>query len=292
MLRWRLLTGVPVGAFLVFAAFDGGLLFRLVILGTGLVGVGEALWMARQAGHQPVQPFAYLLLVAVVADAAFGRPPGLPAEAIGWPSSLAPFAPESGAILRPALGIVVLGSLAALLPRTNLHGSLTDWALTLALPLYVGLLQFFVLLRLRSDGGLVPGLPAVEMTWPAMVLGTSWACDIVAYFVGRAIGRTRLAPLISPGKSVEGALAGVIGAMMLGVLLHFVTGLHPFVMAGFGFAVGVGSVVGDLVESLLKRQCGVKDSGVLMPGHGGLLDRMDALLGAATCAYFYLEAVL
>ena len=292
MLRWRVLTGVPVAAFLLFAAFDGGLLFRLTIILAGLIGIGEALWMAQQAGHRPVQPFAYLLLVAVLADAAFGRPSGLSAEVLGLPAALDGLAPEPGTVVRPALGIVVLGTLAALLPRPNLHGGLTDWALTLALPLYVGLLQFFVLLRLRPDGGSIPWWPGLELTWPAMVLGTSWACDIAAFFVGKRIGRTRLAPLISPAKSVEGALAGTIGAMMLGVLLHFATGLHPLVMAGFGFAVGVGSVVGDLAESLLKRECGVKDSGVLMPGHGGLLDRMDALLGAATCAYFYLEAVL
>lgn len=291
MLARRILTGVPAAVFLVLAALDGGWLFRTVILLAGLLGVSEALWMCRQAGYRPVQPFAYLVLVAVLADAALARPIGATADAAGWPDWLPLLRPERGQILQPALGIAVLGSLAALFPRTELNGSLSDWALTLALPLYVGLLQFFVLLRLRGDGGAIGGPFPIQMTWPAMVLAASWVCDIAAYSVGKVLGRARLAPLISPAKSVEGAAAGVIAAMMLGVLLHFVTGLHPLLMAGFGFAVGVGSVIGDLAESLLKRQCGVKDSGVLMPGHGGILDRMDALLGAATCAYFYLGAV-
>lgn len=287
MLTRRILTAVPAAALLVFAALDGGWFFRAVILLAGLLGLGEALWMCRQAAYRPVQPFAYLVVVAVLADAALGRPFGV-ADGGGWPTWL-PFAqPERGQIVQPALGIAVLGTLAALFPRTELNGSLSDWALTLALPLYVGLLQYFVLLRSRNDGGALAGFP---MTWPLLVLLGSWVCDIGAYTVGKMIGRARLAPLISPAKSVEGAAAGVIAAMMLGVLLHFVTGLHPLVMAGFGLAVGVGSVIGDLAESLLKRQCGVKDSGVLMPGHGGILDRMDALLGAATCAYFFLEAV-
>jgi phosphatidate cytidylyltransferase len=288
VLARRILTGVPAAAFLIFAALDGGWLFRTVILLAGLIGVGEALWMCRQAGYRPVQPFAYLLLIAILADAALARPIGAAADAAGWPTWLPLAQPQRGQILQPALGITVLGSMASLFPRTEFNGSLSDWALTLALPLYVGLLQFFVLLRLRADGGT---LGPIAMTWPVMVLGGSWVCDIAAYAIGKLFGRARLAPLISPAKSVEGAAAGVIAAMMLGVLLHFATGLHPLLMAGFGFAVGIGSVIGDLAESLLKRQCGVKDSGVLMPGHGGLLDRMDALLGAATCAYFYLEAV-
>jgi phosphatidate cytidylyltransferase len=287
VLARRILTGVPVAAFLLYAALDGGWLFRGVIMFAGVLGVGEALWMSRQAGYRPIQPFAYLLLIAVLADAALARPLGTGAE-VDWPSWLPFLRPERGQILQPALGVVVLGSLAALFPRTEFNGSLSDWALTLALPLYVGLLQFFILLRLRDDAGSIGPIP---VTWPVLVLGTSWICDIAAYTFGKLFGRARLAPLISPAKSVEGAAAGVVAAMMLGVALHFVTGLHPLLMAGFGFAVGVGSVIGDLAESLLKRQCGVKDSGVLMPGHGGILDRMDALLGAAACAYFFLEAV-
>lgn len=264
MLQRRVLTGVVAVPLLVAMALDGGWLFRIGVFSAALLGTGEAIWMARQGGHRPVTAFAFLLSIGILADA------------VGAP----------GRIIGPAIGLAVLGSMAVLFVRTDLRGSLTDWALTLALPLYVaGLVQFFVPLRERGAGG---GL----LTWPAMVLMGSWACDIAAYFVGRAVGRTRLAPLISPGKSVEGAAAGLIAAMMAGVLFSLPTGIDPFRMAGFGLAVGIGSVVGDLAESLLKRQCGVKDSGAMMPGHGGILDRMDALMGSAASAFFYLQAVL
>ena len=92
-------------------------------------------------------------------------------------------------------------------------------------------------------------------------------------------------------QRAEGAVAGLALASSVGLLLSMVTGIDPLRMAGFGLTVGLGSVVGDLVESLLKRQFGVKDSGVIMPGHGGLLDRMDALIFSAAAAYFYLQAV-
>ncbi|HEX8967750.1 MAG TPA: phosphatidate cytidylyltransferase, partial [Chloroflexota bacterium] len=103
---------------------------------------------------------------------------------------------------------------------------------------------------------------------------------------------TRLAPHISPRKSVEGALAGLLGATVAGPLLGLTVGAPPLIMAGYGLVIGVATVVGDLVESLLKRQTGVKDSGVLIPGHGGLLDRMDSLLLCAPVAVVYLFALL
>jgi phosphatidate cytidylyltransferase len=258
-------------------AFDDGWLFLLGMFSTGLFGSWEAVWMARQAGYRPLQPFAFLLALAVLIDAT------LPSwQKVGLPGAAGL---ATGDILGPGLGLVVAGSLAAMLVRVNHQGSLIDWALTLALPLYVaGLLQFFAPLRYRTDAGL--------LTWPALVLLTSWACDSSAYFAGRAFGRVRLAPGISPAKSVEGAAVGLAAATTVGVLFSSVTGLDPHRMAGVGLAVGLGSVTGDLVESLLKRQCGVKDSGVLMPGHGGLLDRMDALIFSAALAHFYLQAVL
>jgi len=126
--------------------------------------------------------------------------------------------------------------------------------------------------------------------WVMALLVLSWVCDSSAYFVGRAIGRTRLAPHVSPNKSVEGAVAGLVGAAIAGPLLGLTVGLPPGLMAGYGLAIAAATIVGDLIESLLKRQTGVKDSGVLIPGHGGLLDRMDSLLLCAPVAFVYLRA--
>jgi phosphatidate cytidylyltransferase len=271
MLTLRILTGIVAVPILLVVASDAGLLFQLALFGTGLLGTAEALWMARQAGHRPITPFALLLSFAILGDAA-----------------LAP-----GRLLPAGIGLSVLGALGLLLLRAEHRGSLTDWALTLAIPLYVaGLLQFFAPLRYLGEPGLLAWPMSLPITWPVMVLVTSWSCDMAAYFAGRAFGRLHLAPTVSPAKSVEGAVAGVGAAMMVGVLFSLATSIDPFRMAGFGLAVGLGSVVGDLAESLLKRQCGVKDSGFLMPGHGGILDRMDALIFSAATAYFYLQAVL
>ena len=277
MLGLRILTGVLAVPLLLLIAFDDGWLFKLGVVAAGLIGTGEALWMAAQAGYRPLSAFSLLLALAILGDAAlsFGLPSG--------PFALPPL--TAGQLLAPALGVAALGSLAVLMVRPSQHGAINDWALTLALPIYVaGLLRFFFPLRYAAGSGL--------LTWPAIVLVVSWSCDIAAYAVGRLLGRVRLAPQISPAKSVEGAVAGVVAAALVTAGLFRPTGQSPLLLAGLGLAIGVGSVVGDLAESLLKRQCGVKDSGFLMPGHGGLLDRMDALLGAAACAYFYLQAVL
>ncbi|MBK5937036.1 phosphatidate cytidylyltransferase [Halorhodospira sp. 9621] len=120
--------------------------------------------------------------------------------------------------------------------------------------------------------------------WHTFLLVLVWAADTGAYFTGRAWGRHRLAPRISPGKSWEGALGGGAAALLGGGLL--VLALQPQApglgaLALLTVAVVVASVVGDLFESMLKRQRGVKDSGGILPGHGGILDRIDSLTAAA-----------
>jgi phosphatidate cytidylyltransferase len=162
---------------------------------------------------------------------------------------------------------------------------LLDWALTLAPALYVGgLLAYYPLLRLLPDGGF----------WVQTVLGCTWAADIAAYAIGRRWGRTKLAPAISPGKSVEGAVAGAAGAVLLAIVLAFVfpaSGRSLPVLVGLALIVAAAGLAGDLAESFLKRQLGAKDSSGLLLGHGGLLDRLDSLLGAGMVAYFYLVLV-
>jgi phosphatidate cytidylyltransferase len=115
------------------------------------------------------------------------------------------------------------------------------------------------------------------------------AGDSGAYFVGRAVGRIRLMPAVSPGKTVEGALAYVASSVVAACILEGALGFgwSAGTMAGFGALVSVAAQVGDLAESALKRLAGVKDSGWLFPGHGGLLDRADSLVFAAVFAYYY-----
>jgi phosphatidate cytidylyltransferase len=113
-----------------------------------------------------------------------------------------------------------------------------------------------------------------------------WASDIGAYMAGRAIGGPRLAPAISPGKTWSGAVGGLFAAAATGLAASAMLGTAPISWRPVGFAVliGIVSQIGDLFESLLKRHFGVKDSGNVIPGHGGLLDRLDAILTAAPVA--------
>jgi len=183
------------------------------------------------------------------------------------------------------VGLILVVSLTALLFQPTSERSLVGWALSMGLALYVGgLMQFYFPLRRLPNDFPFPGF------WVMALLGLSWVCDSSAFFVGRAIGRTPLAPSISPKKSVEGAIAGLVGAAIFGPVLGFIFGVSPVLMAGYGLAIAAATIVGDLVESLLKRQTGAKDSGVLIPGHGGLLDRMDSLLFCAPVAVLYLRA--
>lgn len=143
-----------------------------------------------------------------------------------------------------------------------------------------GLLSCLPLLhRSRSDG---PG-------WVALAIAVTFANDTGAYFAGRAFGRHKLAPAISPGKTVEGAVGGCAAALTVTLVAwaYFLSNLRLRDAVTIGLLASVVGPAGDLVESLLKRTAGVKDSGRSIPGHGGLLDRVDALLFVSAFVYLY-----
>ncbi|HET7775786.1 MAG TPA: phosphatidate cytidylyltransferase [Azospira sp.] len=142
--------------------------------------------------------------------------------------------------------------------------------------------------------GLLTGAVVLLPTWLALVLlrhlgawallgimALVWIADIAAYFTGRAFGRRKLAPQISPGKTWEGAYGAVVGVLVYGLVLHFLfnpaAGVSLFLLVPALLALTAVSIIGDLFESLLKRQAGIKDSSQLLPGHGGILDRIDSL---------------
>ncbi|MEZ4701777.1 MAG: phosphatidate cytidylyltransferase [Rhodothermales bacterium] len=145
-------------------------------------------------------------------------------------------------------------------------------------------------LRLREGGG-VDSLTAFWLM-AALLVGI-WSNDTLAYVAGRLFGRRPLAPAISPKKTWEGAIGGLVGAMAAVVLIKVYQ--LPLLNWGhtiaLGLIVGVGGEVGDLIESRLKREWGVKDSGNLLPGHGGILDRIDGLLFTAPLYVLYLTYV-
>jgi phosphatidate cytidylyltransferase len=120
------------------------------------------------------------------------------------------------------------------------------------------------------------------------LLAVVWVGDSAAYFGGRALGRHKLAPEISPNKTVEGSVAGLMGSVAAGIAMGtWLLGLSAAFMAGISLVAGIAGQIGDLAESALKRSAGVKDSSTLLPGHGGMLDRLDSLMFAAPVFYWF-----
>lgn len=156
---------------------------------------------------------------------------------------------------------------------------------------------------LLSYGLFLRHLPPVADAWhgTALVFAPvllTWTSDTFAYFVGRAFGRRKLIPRVSPGKTVEGSLGALVGTVAVAVGYSFVlSGFSSYRMGvaeavAFGVLMSVAAQVGDLAESLLKRDAGVKDSGTLLPGHGGALDRFDSLLFTLPLAYLFFRFVV
>jgi len=163
----------------------------------------------------------------------------------------------------------------------------TGWAWTIAGILYVGwLLSYLVAIRGMDDG----------RNWVFLALFTTFASDTAAFFTGRALGRYKLAPHISPGKTCEGTTGGILAAIIVSLLFMLPTPLHlPFhwwQAILLGLLVSIFGQLGDLAESLFKRNMGAKDSSNLIPGHGGFLDRMDSIVFASVVVYYYVVWVI
>lgn len=145
----------------------------------------------------------------------------------------------------------------------------------------VGSINFVeTLSNLNFDGG-------CELVW--ILFACTWASDTFAYFIGTAIGSHRLAPSISPNKSVEGFLGSIVGTALTAVVVGTFLFAYPLQqMAIIGVILAIVATLGDLVESAIKRFTGVKDSGFLIPGHGGFLDRFDSLIYTAPVFYYFI----
>jgi len=188
----------------------------------------------------------------------------------------------SGLLMPLLLTSAVVLPLIGLLSRRQKEGAFATWAWTIAGIFYVGwLLSYLVALRGLDTG----------RNWVFFALFTTWASDTAAFFIGRRFGRHKLAPNISPGKTWEGAIGGIAGAVIMSILFFTPTPFHlPLIYwqaIVLSLLVSILGQVGDLVESLLKRNMGVKDSGRLMPGHGGILDRLDSIIFAGVVVYYY-----
>jgi phosphatidate cytidylyltransferase len=150
--------------------------------------------------------------------------------------------------------------------------------------LYVGFLMPHVcLLRAQPEG----------WRWVIFTVTAAMGSDTGGYFAGRAVGRHKLLPAVSPGKTVEGSVGGLLGAVLGALVMRFLLlpGRPAGEVVGMGLAIGLLAQLGDLAESALKRAFGAKDSGWIIPGHGGILDRLDSLLFPFVFTYYYLAAL-
>ena len=303
----RVATAAVLIPIVILALFKAPLwLFTLLVFGVAVLAAHEYFSIARAQGFRPFAAVMYVFF----------------ALSFGTLFELARFASfdyvdgAGGLALILMLGLLgglaLIALIAALtlllggLGRDPLSSALPDAAVTLmALP-YIGFaLGLLALLRAPSNGAL----------YVLYLMLLVWCGDIAAYYVGRAIGKHKLAKRVSPGKSWEGAIASVLGAVVVSILLfhylgtiarflnavHLLPGQYDYTKTSssaplwlislFAICVNVSAQLGDLVESALKRGAGVKDSGTLLPGHGGVLDRIDALLFALPVGLiFYLFA--
>lgn len=271
MLKKRIITSlwfVPLLVIVVWFGGESGFTALMVVF-----GVLAALEFYRMVAISKAPPFTYFGLIWT-ALFILSRNSELLArlEPHFNPSLVTPLLLTSAVVL-PLIG---------LLSRRQKEEAFTTWGWTIAGILYVGwLLSYLVALR-GLDGG---------RNWVFLALFTTWASDTAAFFIGRKLGGHKLAPNISPGKTWEGTMGGIVGAIIMSILFFTSTPFRlPLVywqVIGLSVLVSIFGQVGDLVESLLKRNMGVKDSGTLLPGHGGILDRMDSIIFAGIVVYYY-----
>lgn len=273
MHRTRIITGV-VGLILVILIVGLGnlLLFWLVVSSAIVVGLLEFYTLAENRKFPVYKPFGVLL---------------------GWLLSLVPLIASSFqgiTLIEFTLTLIFLALfLYALLTKRSLAESIPALSITLFGIFYVSwLLSHLVLIRGLSNGkGLILYLLLVV-----------WSGDTGAYYIGSYLGQHKLAPVISPKKTIEGAVGGLLASLLASCIAKWIFGTlsakWPFLplleyrdCIALGILLAVIAQLGDLCESLLKRAVNIKDSGTILPGHGGILDRLDGVMFAAPVLYYY-----
>jgi phosphatidate cytidylyltransferase len=285
MLRWRLLLSVLFIAgmaglcWLDWHASRPGIVLLPLAIVAALLAAGELLAMLRKRGHDPL---AWVVYGGVLITLLFAALPGLwPGPGVGW--------------IAAGFAVSVLLAFVGELKRYDGSGrATTNLAISVFAIAYVGgLIGFLIQLRLVGGGSGRLGMLAL-----VSMIAIVKSSDIGQYTAGRVFGKHKLAPVVSPGKTWEGVCGGVMFALVAGwlIMTYVAEAMLPggwFLdmwigrVALYAIALVAAGLIGDLAESLLKRDAGVKDSSSWMPGFGGVLDLLDSLMGAAPIAYLF-----
>ena len=270
------LVGVPVAVAVVYA---GGWLLGALLT---VIAVIAALEFRRMAERKEGRPLGVIIAGGaagfVLLAAAQTAEGGAGAGFAGWTAALVIAASTAAIWMRGVTGQPLLAV------STTVFGAIYTG----------GLLAYGMFLR---------HLPGVTTSWhgTALVFAPvllTWTSDTAAYFTGRQWGRRKLIPHVSPGKTVEGSVGALVGTVLVAAAYTLVLARYPTYQLGlaeavvFGVLISVVAQVGDLVESLLKRDAGLKDSGTLLPGHGGALDRFDSILFTLPVAYAFFRYIV
>lgn len=235
----------------------------------------EVFALLRMSGHPTLPLLGTVLALLVIVDATF------------------PDVLEGSGLLLMAVGIVVVA--VAAFPIPDPRDGLATWVATVFGALYVGLLAFVVRL-----GHAAPAVPddavlaplGAERGWILLLILAVWSYDTGAYLVGKQFGREKFLTHISPSKTYAGLIGGVVATTVVVGVFLWGLGQNPLHALALGPLAALAAQAGDLAESMLKRAAGAKDSSDLIPGHGGMLDRVDSFLFAAPVVTLYVVAIL
>ena len=267
-------AAVLVPVLLIVIAIGGPVLALAVTLVTAIAAV-EVFRLLHGGGYAPFLALGTAFAVTIVLDAAF------------------PEVLEGSGLLLGAIGIVLVA--VASFIKADPRDGLQSWMATVFGAFYISLLSFII--RLGHVGPDIPASAPLnflgpERGWLLMLLLAVWAFDTGAFLVGRTIGRTKFIAHISPAKTVEGVAGGVVASTVVVGALLWGLGQNPVHALLLGPLVALAAQAGDLAESVIKRAAGAKDSGTLIPGHGGMLDRVDSFIFAAPVMTLYVLTFL
>jgi phosphatidate cytidylyltransferase len=273
------LVGIPLAVFLIFV--PRGLPFAIAMGIISVLGAMEFYKGVRKIGARPVEWAGLLAVLFFVFSARTFR------YADGT---------TIGAMFPTALTLLLILSFCVEMTRRE-RAPILNVGTTVFGAIYVGwLISHLVVLRgvwlqgLSGEPGIIhvgPFRPEVGACLVMLTFLSTWACDTSAYFFGRSFGKTKIAPKLSPNKTVEGSLAGLAGTIVVASIAGWVIHLPWYHALAMGAIFGVLSQLGDLSESSIKRELDIKDFGTIVPGHGGILDRFDSLLFTGPAAYYY-----